>query len=92
MRTVANTEEVMIEVQDSELIEGKWLSYSAISKKLSAMEEKDKLGYKALRNRLYNSCSCGKYNTKDFFGNMRCIDIENPMKGTASLKLNFKKV
>lgn len=91
MKTVTNIEEVTIEVIDSELLEGKWLHYQLLSKKLSDIEQNSNMAYKSLRNKLYNSSACGKYNMETKAG-LKCIDIENPMKGTASLKLNFKKV
>lgn len=91
MKTVTNIEEVTVEVTDNELIEGKWIHFQLLSKKLGDIEQKESMGYKSLRNKLYNSCSCQKYNVEMKAG-LKCIDIENPMKGTASLKLVFKKV
>lgn len=92
MRTIANTEKITVKVKDSELIGGKWLNYSLLSRKLQEIEVKDNLKYKSLRNKLYNSINCGKYNM-DFVAGLRCIDVDNPMKSaTASLELAFRRV
>lgn len=91
MKTVQNIEEVKIKVAKDELIDGKWLHYQLLSKKLGDMEKGGDLGYKSLRNRLYNSTACGKYNMETKAG-LKCINIDNPMKATASLKLIFERV
>lgn len=91
MKTVQNIEEVTVKVAKDELIDGKWLHYQLLSKKLGDMEKKGDLGYKSLRNRLYNSYACGKYNMETKAG-LKCIDVDNPMKGVASLKLVFERV
>lgn len=88
MKTVQNIEEVTVKVAKDELIDGKWLHYQLLSKKLGDIEHNNNLSYKSLRNRLYNSTACGKYNMEMKAG-LKCIDIENPMKATASLKLSF---
>ena len=92
MRTIANTEKITIKVKDSELIGGKWLNYSLLSRKLQEIEVKDNLKYKSLRNKLYNSINCNKYNMGLVAG-LQCIDIDNPMKSkaTASLELAFER-
>lgn len=91
MKTVQNIEEVKVKVAKDELIDGKWLHYQLLSKKLGDMEKAGDLGYKSLRNRLYNSTACGKYNMEMKAG-LKCINIDNPMKATASLKLMFERV
>ena len=91
MRTVQNTEIVNIEVSSAELLEGKWLNFQLLSKKLGDIEVERKLDYKSLRNRFYNSRACGKYDMKDIAG-LACINVDEPMKGKASLVLSFKKV
>ena len=48
------------------------------------------MGYKSLRNKLYNSSACSKYNTAEMAG-LKCIDVDNPMKATASLVLVFER-
>ena len=48
------------------------------------------MGYKSLRNKLYNSSACSKYNTTEIAG-LKCIDVDNPMKATASLVLVFER-
>lgn len=91
MKTVQNTETVTIKVRKSDLIEGKWLNWQLLSRKLAEMEQERNLGYKSLRSRLYNSTSCGKYNTSPKAG-LRCIDVEKPMQGKASLEFIFEIV
>lgn len=92
MRTVKNIETVTVKVSSDELIEGKWLHYQLLSKKLYDMEQQNGMAYKSIRNRLYNCFALGKYNTETKAG-LKCIDTENPMKtNTASLILNFERV
>lgn len=91
MKTVQNIEKVTVKVSKDELIDNKWLHYQLLSKKLGDMEKTGDLGYKSLRNRLYNSAACGKYNMEMKAG-LKCIDIENPMKAIASLALKFERV
>lgn len=91
MKTVQNIETVTIKVTNTELIEGKWLHYQLLSKKLGELEQKNNLGYKSLRNRLYNSTACRKYNISEIAG-LKCIDTEKPMKSnSASLILKFTR-
>lgn len=90
MKTVTNTETVKIKITENELINGKWLSLQVLSGKLGETEKENNMSYKALRNRMYNSNACGKYNVAEVAG-MKCIDVENPMKGTASLVLVFER-
>lgn len=91
MKTVQNIDKVTIKVTEDELIEGKWLNFQLLSKKLGDLEKEGNMGYKSLRNKLYNSIACGKYNTKEIAG-LKCFDIDNPMKATASLSLTFERV
>ena len=90
MRTIKDTEKVTVKVTEDELIDGKWLNYELLSSKLGAIEKEKSIGYKSLRNKLYNSYACGKYNIQKIAG-LRCIDIDNPMTGKASLELVFKR-
>lgn len=89
MKPVQSTTEIKIKVSPSELLEKKYLNYQLLSQKLGEIEKNENMPYKNLRNKFYNSSNCGKYNTTDIAG-IKCIDIENPMKGTASLQLSFE--
>lgn len=91
MKTVQNIDKITIKVTDNELIGGKWLNYQLLSKKLGEIEKNNNMGYKSLRNKLYNSSACGKYNISEMAG-LKCIDVDNPMKATASLALTFERV
>ena len=55
MKTIQNVDKITIKVSDNELIGGKWLNYQLLSKKLSEIEKSNNMGYKSLRNKLYNS-------------------------------------
>lgn len=90
MKTIQSVDTVTIKVTDSELIADKWLNYQLLSKKIGEVEKEKNLGYKSLRNKLYNSTACGKYNTAEMAG-LKCIDIDNPMKSSASLVLKFER-
>ena len=90
MRTIQNMETVVLKVNTAELLENKWLNFQLLSKKLGEVEVKRKMEYKALRNRFYNSRACGKYVMKDIAG-LPCINVDEPMKGKASLILVFEK-
>lgn len=91
MRTIKDSETITIKIKDTDLIEGKWLSYSLLSKKLADIEKEKNYGYKSLRNRLYNSIACNKYNLSEKAGS-KCIDIDCPMASEkASLVLSFIK-
>lgn len=91
MKTIQSVDTVTIKVTDNELIAKKWLNYQLLSKKIGEVEKEKNLGYKSLRNKLYNSTACGKYNTAEMAG-LKCIDIDNPMKSSASLVLKFERV
>ncbi len=90
MKTIQSVDTVTIKVKYDELIAGKWLNYQLLSKKIGEVEKEKNLGYKSLRNKLYNSTACGKYNTAEIAG-LKCIDIDNPMKSSASLVLKFER-
>lgn len=91
MRTVKDVETVKVKVEDKNLIEGKYIPYNIVSKKLADVEKENNYGYKSLRNRLYNSYACNKYNVVEKAG-IKCIDIEEPMKvKRASLVLSFER-
>ena len=91
MKTVQSTETIQIKVLSSELLEGKWLNFQILSKKLGDIEVERGMDYKSLRNRFYNSRACGKYDMRDIAG-LPFINVEEPMKGNASLILEFEKV
>ena len=90
MRTIKDISEVTVSVNKDILLEDKYLSVQVLSEMLKTKEEKENLGYKRLRNKMYNSLGAEKYNTISRYG-MTFVDTENPMKNTASLKLTFIK-
>ena len=90
MRTIKDISEVTVKVSKSVLLEDKYLSVQVLSEMLKTKEEQENLGYKRLRNKMYNSLGAEKYNTISRYG-MTFIDIDSPMKNTASLKLVFVK-
>ena len=87
--TVLFFDNITVKVSREELINGKWLTFQLLSKKLAKIEEDKGMEYKKLRNKMYNSQACSKYNSETVAG-MKCIDVTNPMKGTASLTLTFE--
>jgi hypothetical protein len=89
MRTITNTESIKLTVDKGSLLEGKYLPLTVLSNKLREIEKGSNLGYKQLRNRMYNSKNCNKYNMKEIAG-ITCIDVTNPMQGKASLDLTFE--
>ena len=91
MKTIQSTETVTLKVSPEELLDKKWLNFQLLSKKLGEVERKKKMEYKSLRNRFYNSRACGKYDMKDIAG-LPCINVDNPMKGEASLIIVFERV
>lgn len=91
MKTVQSTETIHIKVLSSELLEGKWLNFQILSKKLGDIEVERGMDYKSLRNRFYNSRACCKYDMRDIAG-LPFINVDEPMKGNASLILVFEKV
>ena len=91
MKTIQNADNITIKVSKDELIEGKWLHAQLLSKKLHEIEEDKNTSYKQLRIKMYNSLACEKYNVKEIAG-LKCIDVDNPMKTSASLVLNFERV
>ena len=60
MKTVQNIDNITIKVSKEELINGKWLTFQLLSKKLSGIEEDKGMEYKKLRNKMYNSQACSK--------------------------------
>lgn len=92
MKTIKNKELIIVKVTKDELLSDKWIPFRILSKKVSEIEMKQNIYGNLLRNKLYNSVSGGKYNTKMFAG-IKCINIENPMaKEEASLMLKFELV
>lgn len=92
MRTVTNIEKVTVNVTKDELLNDKWLSFQLLSKKLGEIEQQERMVYKQLRNKFYNSRACKKYNMETIAG-VVYIDTENPMRDNAeaSLMLSFKR-
>lgn len=90
MKTITHTEKVTIKVSKEELLEGKWLAYTLLSAKIAEIEKKENLGYKSYRTKLYNSYAGNKYNVEIKAG-IKCINVDEPMKSTASLALEFIK-
>lgn len=91
MKTVQSVENITITVTKDELLINKWLSFKLLSKKLKEIEQQEKMTYKQLRNKFYNSRACNKYNMETIAG-IDYINIENPMKAVASLALSFKRI
>lgn len=90
MKTITNTYTATIKVSKDELLEGRWIHFQLLSKKLGEIERQRKLPYKKLRNKFYNSRACDKYNMQDIAG-LACVDTKNPMKDKASLELVFEE-
>lgn len=91
MRTVGDTVEVELEYTKKELLFDQYIPVLVVSDKLRYEEEKRMLGYKALRNRLYNSLSCKKFNTETF-ASLKYIDVKNPMNSKSSINITFKEI
>lgn len=89
MRTVVHSDTIRVKVSPSELMEGEWLYFRVLTNKLRAIEQKEGMAYKTLCNNFYNSKACGKYNVREIAG-LSCISVKSPMKGTASLVLEFE--
>lgn len=89
MKTVQSTESIKLKIKPDELINKEWLSFQLLSKKLADIEKSKNMQYKNLRNKMYNSQSCNKYNTAIIAG-LKCISVKDPMRGTASLELSFE--
>ena len=88
MRTIKESEKVVLKVGTTELLDKQWLNFQLLSKKLGEVEKERGMSYKSLRNKFYNSRACGKYNMKDIAG-LPCINVCEPMKGEASLEIEF---
>lgn len=88
MRTITNIEKVILNISSEEMLNNEWVSISLVSDKLNTIENDDRLGYKALRGKFYNSLNSNKYNTKVISG-VNWINIKDPMKAPASLQLKF---
>lgn len=89
MKTVLSVENVTVKVKKNELLQGEYIHFQLLSEKLKAIEEEKGYEYKKLRNRFYNSFACGKYETKEIAG-LKCVFTTKPMKGVASLVLDFE--
>lgn len=90
MKTIQSVNTVTVRVAENEVINGKWLSFSLLSKKIGEIEKKSTGGYKNYRSMLHNSCAGNKYNVETVAG-IKCINIDEPMKGSACLVLKFKR-
>lgn len=91
MRTVASTCNVAIEVAASDLIEGKYIPYTYLSKKVDELERdvNDRNVYEGLRVKLHNAKSLGKLNCIDKAG-ICLVDVTNPMRtNDCSIILSF---
>lgn len=89
MKTVQNKEHITLKVDRKELLQNKWLAVVVLSKKLASLEEAQSMVYKKLRNKMYNSLYCNKYNVRTIAG-LKCVDVKRPMKADASLMLSFE--
>lgn len=89
MRNVSSTESVQIKIGKQDLLEGKYLPVIVLSSLLKKIEEEKGMSYKQLRNRMYNSRNCNKYNLKKIAG-LDCINVRKPMIATASLDIQFE--
>ena len=58
MRTIKDVETITVKIEDKDLIEGKYIPYNIVSKKLAEIEKENNYGYKSLRNRIYNYYDC----------------------------------
>lgn len=90
MKTIMSVDTVTIRVNKSELFDNKWIPFTLVSKKLMEIEKKENDGIKNYRSKLHNSCACGKYNIGVIAG-IKCINVDDPMAGDASLVLSFKR-
>lgn len=94
MRTVASTCNVEITVASEDLIEGKYIPYTYLSKKVDELEREvnDRNVYNGLRVKLHNAKSLGKLNCVDKAG-ICLVDVEKPMRtNECSIVLTFTKV
>ena len=88
MRVITDTQEVTIKVTKEDVLYDEWIPFENLSNKLKALENDKSREYKYYRQRLYNDYRGGRLNGKVFAG-IKCVNIKDPMNGTASLKLNF---
>lgn len=91
MRTVASTCNVEIAVASSDLIEGKYIPYTYLSKMVDDVERdvNDRNVYNGLRVRLHNAKALGKLNCIDKAG-ICLVDVTNPMRtNDCSIVLSF---
>ena len=93
MKTIKNTITLKFEVNNSLLLDGKYLPLRTLYDMVKAQEEQDDCRYKGYRNALYNSVSSRKYNIETKYG-IKCIDVYRPMiEGLkASLAFEFEVV
>ena len=107
MKTIKNTITLKFEVNNSLLLDGKYLPLRTLYDMVKAQEEQDDCRYKGYRNALYNSVSSRKYNRNALYNSVssrkynietkygiKCINVYRPMvEGfKASLEFEFKVV
>lgn len=93
MKTIKNTITLKFKVNNSLLLDGKYLPLRTLYDMVKAREEQDDCRYKGYRNALYNSVSSKKYHIETKYG-LKCIDVYHPMvEGLkASLAFEFEVV
>lgn len=89
MRTVTDTIEISIKVNDDDLLEKKWIPHTVLSKMISDLEKTKQANTVSLKTRFYNSLAGGKYNTKTL-AHIKCLDTVNTMVENKVASLNIK--
>lgn len=89
MKTIKNTITLKFEVNNSSLLDGKYLPLRTLYDMVKAQEEQDDCRYKGYRNALYNSVSSRKYNIETKYG-LKCIDVYHPMVEGLKSSLAFE--
>lgn len=78
MKTVKFTEKITLKIGKDDILNGKYVPFTVVSAKLGKMEEAQSRVYKSLRNKLYNSRTCKKFNLTTIAG-IECFDLDYPM-------------
>lgn len=90
MKVITNVRTVELSFSKDFLIKDRYISFGVVSERLRQMELEQNAPHRAVRNLLYNSRKCNKYNLATV-GGVLCIDALNPMAvERASLALKFK--
>lgn len=89
MKTIKNTITLKFEVNNSSLLDGKYLPLRTLYDMVKAKEEQDDCRYKSYRNALYNSVNSKKYNIETKYG-IKCIDVYRPMVEGLKSSLAFE--